>query len=75
MQATEAIAPMLQSAGSMMTIWSFLPPKEVIKLQGLNKYFYNNLMQRTTYKHEMPRLFCVFESARKHIALGMWRDN
>ena len=63
------------SRGSMFSIFQYIGVKETAKLQEVNNNWYGKVIPNFSLpKIEMPSLTCVFESQRKKIAVGFWRD-
>ena len=65
----------VQSGGAMFTIVSYLDRREKIRLQALNKQFYNETSQRAIISLVMPHVTLIFENARKQVYVGLWRKN
>ena len=70
-----AIKRMLQSNGSMFTIFSFFKPEDITLQQGLSKDFYHRVIPRVVIKIEMPRVNILLERSRKEFFIGQWKEN
>ena len=53
----------------------YLEQIEVIKLQKLNKEFYDNMMPRVLTKVTQPSANVILESSRTNIEIGFWKRN
>ena len=53
----------------------YLEPLEVIKLQKLNKDFYDNKAGALLQKVTKPSAFIVLERSRNEIHIGYWKRN
>ena len=53
----------------------FLEPLERIKLQAMNKHFYDKLIPQVVANVETPNVSLILESSRKDIQIGTWRKN
>ena len=70
----EAVSRMLQSNGSMFTIFSYFKQEEITVHQGLSKDFYHRLIPRVVIKIELPRVNLLLERSRKQFYIGFWRE-
>ena len=66
---------LLKSGGCMFTIFEYIPTKENIKFQQVSREWYDRIMPRANIRIPMPAVNLIFESQRKHISIGFWRDN
>ena len=65
----------LSSAGALKTMATYMEQIEVIKLQKLNKNFYEKMVPQLLTKVSQPSATIVLESARTDIQLGYWKRN
>ena len=73
--APQSVASRIQqSKGSMFSIFEYIGPTETTNLQSVNKNWYNKVIPNSWVKIEMPSLTMVFESQRKHLSIGQWRE-
>ena len=69
------IQTLITSYGPLSAVSEFLSPLEKIKLQALNKLFYDKMVPQIVPLVETPSVQLILESGRKNIMLGTWSKN